>query len=147
MLDQLESPTARDFKFAEGDVFQSPSRTITDAHALFFSALSGDNHPSHYDVEYARARPIGRPIMHGLMLAALTAAGGSPMSALMEGFIFVEQGCSFRTPVFVGDTISPRIEVERIWSERERDYVRIATSLRNQRDELVLEGFHVYLVR
>ena len=147
MLKQADAPALRDFKFAEGDAFESPSKTITDAHALFFSALSGDNHPSHYDVEYARARPIGRPIMHGLMLVALTAAGGSPMSALMDGFIFIEQGCSFRAPVFVGDTIYPRVEVARIWSERERHYVRLATSLRNQRSELVLEGFHVYLVR
>jgi acyl dehydratase len=132
---------------AVGDAFDLPSKTITDAHALFFSALSGDTHPSHYDVEYAKERPFGRPLMHGLLLASLTAAGASPMSPMMDGFIFVEQGCRFLKPVFVGDTIRPRIEVERIWTERERDYVRLATALRNQRDELVLTGFHVYLVR
>jgi acyl dehydratase len=137
----------RELKFSEGDVFETPSKTITDAHALFFSALSGDNHPIHYDVEYARQRPAGRPLMHGLMLASFTAAGASAMSPLMDGFIFVEQGCKFRNPVFVGDTIYPRVEVEKIWTDRDRDFVRLATSIRNQKEEVVLEGFHVYLVR
>jgi len=136
-----------EYKFSAGDVFQTPSKTITDAHALFFAAVTGDNHPIHYDMEYAAARPFGRPIMHGLMLAALTAAGASALSPLMDGFIFIEQGSRFRKPVFTGDTIYPRLTVERIWSERGRDYVRLATALHNQRKELVLEGFQVYLVR
>ena len=51
-------PTASEF--APGQVFESPSRTLTDAHFLFFSALSGDNHPIHYDVEYAKATRFGR---------------------------------------------------------------------------------------
>jgi acyl dehydratase len=137
----------RTYKFSVGDVFETPSKTITDAHVLFFSALTGDNHPSHYDVEYAAARSFKRPLMHGLLLASLTAAGASALSPLMEDFIFIEQGCQFRKPVFVGDTIYPRVTIERIWSERERDYVRLTTALLNQRKEVVLEGFHVYLVR
>jgi acyl dehydratase len=137
----------REYKFSVGDVFETPSKTITDAHALFFAAVTGDNHPSHYDVEYAAARPFGRPLMHGLMLASLTAAGASALSVLMDNFIFIEQGSSFRKPVFVGDTIYPSLTVERIWTARDKDYVRLATTLRNQRGELVLEGFQVYLVR
>ena len=35
----------------EGQVFSTPSKTLTDAHFLFFSGLTGDNHPIHYDVE------------------------------------------------------------------------------------------------
>src|SRR5467141_5104229 len=37
-----------------GDVFRAPSRTLTDAHASAFQTVSADNHPIHYDVEYAR---------------------------------------------------------------------------------------------
>jgi acyl dehydratase len=133
--------------FKEGDTFESPSKTITDAHALFFAAVTGDNHPSHYDVEYAAAHVFGRPLMHGLMLASLTAAGASPLSRLMENFIFIEQGSRFRKPVFVGDTITPRLTVERIWMEKQRQFVRLATALYNQRKDLVLEGFQVYLIK
>jgi hypothetical protein len=37
-----------------GEIFRAPSRTLTDAHASVFQAVSADNHPIHYDVEYAR---------------------------------------------------------------------------------------------
>jgi acyl dehydratase len=30
-----------------GDVFRAPSRTLTDAHASAFQAVSADNHPVH----------------------------------------------------------------------------------------------------
>ena len=37
-----------------GEIFRAPSRTLTDAHASAFQAVSADNHPIHYDVEYAQ---------------------------------------------------------------------------------------------
>ena len=46
-----------------GDVFRAPSRTLTDAHASAFQTVSADNHPIHYDAEYARR--------HGIDIATL----------------------------------------------------------------------------
>ncbi|MBI3635424.1 MAG: hypothetical protein HY216_04265 [Candidatus Rokubacteria bacterium] len=43
--------------FTIGDRFESPTRTLTDAHFLFFAGLTGDNHPIHYDDEYAKKTP------------------------------------------------------------------------------------------
>jgi len=37
-----------------GEVFRAPSRTLTDAHAAAFQTVSMDNHPLHYDAEWAR---------------------------------------------------------------------------------------------
>jgi hypothetical protein len=37
--------------------------------------------------------------------------------------------------------------VERVWTEGKRNFVRFATSIRNQRNETLLEGFHLYSVR
>lgn len=129
-----------------GQVFNSPSKTLTDAHFLFFSGLTGDNHPIHYDVEYAKSTRFGAPLAHGLLLAAMTALGASDASPQIEGFVFVEQGSRFLKPALVGDTIQPQLTVEKIWNEGQRRYVRFATTLRNQRDEIVLEGFHVYQI-
>ncbi len=129
-----------------GRVFESPSKTLTDAHFLFFSGLTGDNHPIHYDVEYARTTRFGRPLAHGLLLAAMTAAGASEISHRLDGFVFVEQGCRFLRPAMVGDTIKPRLRVEKVWREDGRRFVRFATSIVNQRGETLLEGFHVYRV-
>ena len=130
----------------EGDSFEGPSKTLTDAHFLFFSGLTGDVHPIHYDVEYTKATRFGKPLAHGLLLNALTALGASNARERLRGFVFVEQGCRFLKPVVVGDTIRPRQEIERIWAEGRKRFCRVKTSLVNQRDEVVLEGFHLYRI-
>ena len=63
-----------------------------------------------------------------------------------KGFVFVEQGCRFLKPIVVGDNIRPRQIVERIWAEGTRVFCRVKTLLLNQRDEVVLECFHLYRV-
>ena len=45
--------------FPVGDRFGSPSKTLTDAHFMFFAGMTGDAHPIHYDDEYARTRASG----------------------------------------------------------------------------------------
>jgi hypothetical protein len=46
--------SARTFdELTVGEIFRAPSRTLTSAHASAFQAVSCDNHPIHYDVEYA----------------------------------------------------------------------------------------------
>ena len=124
--------------------FEGPSKTLNDAHFLFFSGLTGDVHPIHYDVEYAKRTHFGRPLAHGLLLAAMTALGASTARDRLEGFVFVEQGCRFRKPAMIGDTIRPRFVLEKIWQDKNRRFYRFATALLNQRDETLLEGFHIY---
>jgi acyl dehydratase len=124
--------------------FNGPSKTLTDAHFLLFSGVTGDTHPSHYDIEYAKHSRFGKPLAHGLLLASMTALGASSLRDELNGFVFVEQGCSFKRPAVVGDTIRPRFVLERIWQEGHRTFYRFGTSLLNQRDEVLLTGFHVY---
>lgn len=128
----------------EGETFDGPSKTLTDAHFLFFSALSGDAHPIHYDVEYAKGTKFGKPLVHGLLLVSLTALGASTARERLDGLVFVEQGSRFLHPAIVGDTVRPRFALERIWQKGERRFYRFRTTLRSQRDETLLEGFHVY---
>lgn len=130
----------------EGLRFAGPSKTLTDAHSLLFSGLTGDTHRSHYDVEYAKTTRFGKPLVHGLLLASLTAAGASEVRDHLEGFVLVEQGCRFLNPVSVGDTIHSEFVVERIWEEAHRKFCRIKTRLVNHRGETVLEGFHCYRI-
>ncbi|HEX2565849.1 MAG TPA: MaoC/PaaZ C-terminal domain-containing protein [Burkholderiales bacterium] len=130
----------------EGDLFEGPSKTLTDAHFLFFSALTGDVHPIHYDAEYAKQTRFGKPLAHGLLLQSLTALGASSGRDRLEGFVFIEQGCRFLKPAVVGDTVRPRQQVERIWEEGGKRFCRVRTELRNQRDEVLIEGFHLYRI-
>ena len=135
--------------FRVGEVFAAPSRTLTDAHFLFFAGLTGDNHPIHYDDEYAKSTPFGRRLAHGLMLNALTALGAGELSAQIEESIiaFLSQSSAFRAPAFVGDTLRPELEVAELIPKTGRGVLKLRSRLLNQRGELVLEGEHVYLLR
>jgi acyl dehydratase len=134
--------------FQVGDRFESPSRTLTDAHFLFFAGMTGDAHPLHYDDEYARATRFGRRLAHGLLLASLTAVGASTLAPVIEGSIvaFVEQTTRFAHPVFIGDTLKPRHEVAALERRRSAGLLTLRVTLENQRGEVVLEGQHRYLI-
>ncbi|MCC6533382.1 MAG: MaoC family dehydratase N-terminal domain-containing protein [Burkholderiales bacterium] len=130
----------------EGEIFHGPSKTLTDAHFLMFSAVTGDVHPSHYDVEYAKGTRFGKPLAHGLLLASLTALGASNARERIDGYVLIEQGSRFLRPAAVGDTLAPELAIERVWREDKRLLCRVQTKLVNQHGETLLEGFHVYRV-
>jgi DNA-binding NarL/FixJ family response regulator len=71
----VEPRTFEDLKV--GEIFRAPSRTLTDAHATVFQAVSADNHPIHYNVEYARSHGHTAPVVHGLQVLAFTAPGAT----------------------------------------------------------------------
>ncbi|MFF2502397.1 MaoC/PaaZ C-terminal domain-containing protein [Streptomyces sp. NPDC058067] len=58
-------------------MFRAPSRTLTDAHAAAFQTVSADNHPVHYDAEWARRHGHSAPVVHGLQVLAFTAPGAT----------------------------------------------------------------------
>lgn len=134
--------------FTIGDRFESPTRTLTDAHFLFFAGMTGDNHPIHYDEEYAKKTRYGRRLAHGLLLTSLTAVGASSLAPLIHDSIvaFVEQTTRFRGPAFIGDTIHPRHEVVALDRKRPAGLLTLRVTLTNQRGETILEGEHKYLI-
>ena len=134
---------------SENDVgrrYSGPSKTLTDAHFLMYSAVSGDVHPIHYDVEYAKGSSFGAPVAHGLLLAGLMALGASDAKDHIEGFAMIEQGSRFLKPVKVGDTVRPQFELEKIWRDGDRKFCRFKTSLLNHQGETLVEGFHLYRI-
>jgi acyl dehydratase len=132
-----------------GAVFRSPSKTITEAHFLFFAGLTGDNHPLHYDLEYCKAHGWPERLSHGLLNMAQTCLGASELAGhVHESMIaFLEQSARFTGPVFIGDTIHPTLTVAQVAPRRTTGILRLRAELHNQRRELVLEGEHVYLMR
>ncbi|HYS48078.1 MAG TPA: MaoC family dehydratase [Xanthobacteraceae bacterium] len=132
-----------------GETFRSPSRTVSEAHFSLFQALSGDNHPIHYDIEYCRARGYPGLLAHGFQVLAFTAAGaGSFAHVIGDALIgFVEQSAKFLKPVYPGDTLYPQLTVTALAPQRTTGLVVMAASLHNQRGELVLSGEHKYLLR
>jgi len=134
--------------FAVGERFESPSKTLTDAHFMFFAGMTGDAHPLHYDDEYAKKTRFGRRLAHGLLLASLTAVGASTLAPIIEASIvaFVEQTTRFKGPAFIGDTLKPRHEVVALERKRSAGLLTLRVTLTNQHEDVVLEGEHRYLI-
>ncbi len=135
--------------FRLGEKFYIPSKTLTDAHFLFFSGMTGDNHPLHYDDEYAKATRFGKRVTHGLLVTAMGAVGASTLSPLVEESVvaFIEQSSRFLKPVLIGDTIKPELEVSELVPKTDVGLLRLTLRITNQRGEVVLEGMHAYLIK
>jgi acyl dehydratase len=135
--------------FVLGETFAIPSRTITDTHFLLFAAITGDNHPIHYDREYCRARGYPERLAHGYLVTVQTVLGASALSPCLQESIvaFLEQSSRFIKPVFVGDTLYPQLTVMELIPRRTTGLVKMRATVHNQHDELVLEGHHAYIVK
>lgn len=126
-----------------------PARTVTEAHFAAFQALSGDNHPIHYDRETCRRHGHPDLLAHGFQVLAHTAAGAGLLPWIFGDSLvgFVEQSCRFLRPVYVGDTLYPLLRVAEVRAQRTTTVVTVDSSIRNQRGERVLEGTQKYLLR
>jgi acyl dehydratase len=132
-----------------GEIFRAPSRTLTDAHAAAFQTVSADNHPVHYDAEWARRHGHSAPVVHGLQVLAFTAPGATLFPHFIgEVFIsFLELSCTFLAEVHSGDTLYPALTITGLERQGDNGVVVTAATIHNQRGELVLSGQHKYLLR
>jgi acyl dehydratase len=132
-----------------GERFPIPGRTMTEAHFALFQALSADNHPIHYDVEYCRARGLPAPLAHGLQTLCFTAAGAGTFAHVVgEALVgFLEQSARFLKPVYAGDTLYPMLEIASLTPQRTTGVVTLAVTVHNQRGEMVLQGEQKYLLK
>ncbi|HEX4891810.1 MAG TPA: MaoC family dehydratase [Hyphomicrobiaceae bacterium] len=135
--------------FTVGETFYIPSRTVTEAHFLAFQAASGDNHPIHYDREFCKAHGHRDLLAHGYQVVIQTAAGAGIFPHLVEDSLmgFLEQSSRFLKPVYAGDTLYPELRVSEIKPQRTTGVLTLASTVHNQRDELVLDGIQRYLLR
>lgn len=132
-----------------GDRYPLPSRTLGDGNYVAFQAVSLDNHPIHYDVEYCKALGYPGPLAHGLQVLCFTAAGaGLFPHEIGESLLgMVEVSAKILKSAYPGDTLYPALEIVELTPQRTTGLVRMRASVINQRSELVLDGQHVYLLR
>ncbi|MBC7430991.1 MAG: MaoC family dehydratase [Rubritepida sp.] len=135
--------------FALGEVFNLPSRTMTEAIFLAFQAASGDNHPIHYDVEFCRRHGMPHMLAHGFQVAIQTAAGAGLFPFMVEDSLkaFLDQSSRFLAPVFVGDTLYASLRIAALEPQRTTGVLTMASSVKNQKGVLVLDGTQRYLLR
>ena len=135
--------------FRVGERYVLPSRTLTSANFAAFQIVSGDNHPIHYDVEYCRKRGLGGLLAHGLQVMCFTAAGAGafPHEVSDSLVAFLEQSSRFLAGAIEGDTLYPALEITELTPQRSTGIIVMRATIHNQKRELVLDGWHKYLVK
>ena len=113
------------------------SKTITESDIELFARATGDFNPVHLDQGYAEKTMFKGRIAHGLLsVGLLSAVLGTILPG--HGTIYLSQEIKFLAPVRIGDTITARVEVLELISEKNR--AKFRTSCANQDGKLVVDG-------
>lgn len=135
--------------FLLGEVFNLPSRTMTEALFAAFQLASGDNHPIHYDREYCRRHGMPDMLAHGFQVAIQTVAGAGLFPFMVEDSLkaFLDQSSRFLAPVFVGDTLYASLAVTGLEAQHSTGIITLTSTVVNQREMVVMDGTQRYLLR
>ena len=135
--------------FSIGDKYLIPSRTQTSGIFSMFQAASGDNDPIHYDLEYCKKRGHPEMLAHGLQVMIQTAAGaGTFPSEVRDSLIgLIEISGKMLKPVYREDTLYPELIISNLISQNTTGVLEMKAAIYNQKNNLVFEGFHKYLIK
>lgn len=113
------------------------AKTVTEADVYLYAGLSGDLNPAHINEAYAQKTFFKTRIAHGMLVAGfISAVLGTQLPG--PGTIYIRQELNFLAPVRMGDTITARVEVVDVNTEKKK--VRMKTTCVNQNGETVLDG-------
>lgn len=122
---------------------------VVDAEDLELAVrLTRGRHPVHVSDAAARQSGLQGRIFHGAVSAAImTAAIGQRFER--DTIALLEQSQRYRKPVYPGDTLTSHWLVQSVEAGRPPGtrFIELSGELRNQRDEVVLEGEARVLLR
>ena len=98
--------------FTVGDIYEHrPGRTISEADNTWFTLLTMNTHPLHFDAEYARHSEFGRCLVSSPLTVAILV--GMSVSDVSQKAIANLGWTNIRMthPVFAGDTLTSESEV------------------------------------
>jgi itaconyl-CoA hydratase len=98
--------------FTVGDIYEHrPGRTISEADNTWFTLLTMNQHPLHFDAAYAAGSEFGRLVVNScLTLSIVAGMSVSDVSQKAIGNLGWDD-IKLIAPVFVGDTIYAESEV------------------------------------
>ena len=136
--------------FEVGDVYEHPlGRTIHPADNAWFSLLTMNTNPVHFDAAYAARTEFGKPLVNScLTLAIVTGQSVTDLSQNAIANLGWDQ-VRLPHPVFEGDTIYARSEVLETRESKSRPHagiVRVKTTGFNQSGATVLEFTRTFMV-
>lgn len=130
--------------FTVGDVYEHrPGRTITDTDNVWFTLLTMNTHPAHFDYEYAKKTEFGKPLVCSPFTVALLV--GMSVSDISQKSIanLGWNDIKLPHPLFPGDTLYGESEVLAKRDSKKRPQqgiVTVQTTGRNQ-DGVVVCSF------
>lgn len=128
--------------FTIGDVYEHrPGRTISEADNTWFTLLTMNQHPLHFDHEYCRHTEFGRPLVNSALtlsvVVGMTVSDVSQKAIANLGWTEIEMPA----PVFHGDTLYAETEVLDVRESKSRPtqgIVRVKTRAHKQDGTLVM---------
>lgn len=144
-------PTGRLYEdYDEGQEYEHwPGRTVTEADNTWFTLLTMNTHPLHFDAEYAAQTRFGRPLVNSCLtlsiVVGMSVRDMSQAAIANLGFEKVE----LPAPVFNGDTLYARstvLEKRVSRSDPSRGIVRFRTVGVNQDGDEVMRLERAVLV-
>ena len=128
--------------FEVGDIYRHPlGRTVTQADNIWFTLLTVNNNPIHFDAAYAARTEWGRPLVDSTFTLALV-TGLSVNDVSMNGINLGWDEVRLPHPLFEGDTVYAQSEVLETRESRSRPnlgIVKIKTTGTNQDGVVVIE--------
>ena len=98
--------------FKVGDVYEHrPGRTISESDNTHFTLLTMNQHPIHFDAEYAAKSEFKKPLVNSCLTLSIVA--GMSVSDVSQKAVanLGWDKISMPAPVFVGDTLYAESEV------------------------------------
>jgi itaconyl-CoA hydratase len=118
-----------------------PGRTIRDADDTWFTLLTMNTNPLHFDEHFAAQSEHGRCLVNGVLVFAI-AVGMSVADMSLNAIANLEyESVKHLAPTFHGDTLyseSKVLEKTPSRSKTDRGVLLVETRCWNQRDETVL---------
>ena len=127
--------------FEIGHIYEHrPGRTITDADNVWFTLLTMNTHPAHFDYEFAKKTEFGKPLVCSPFTVALMV--GMSVSDVSQKAVanLGWQDIRLTHPLFPGDTLYAESEVidkRNSQSRPEQGVVTVRTTGKNQHGETV----------
>ena len=113
------------------------SKTVGMREIELFAEITGDRNPLHYDEDAARKSLFGGLIVQGGVTSGiLNAIVAQDLPG--PGTVFLGTELKFVKAVYVGDTITGRVEVTKV--REDKPICTLAVSVRNQKNEVCLSG-------
>ena len=129
-------------EFEIGDVYEHrPGRTITETDNTWFTLLTMNTHPAHFDAEYMKDSEFGqRLVCSPLTLAILVGQSVADVSGKAIANLGWDE-IRIPAPLFIGDTLYGESEVISKRESKSRPtqgIVSVKTIGKNQRGEVVM---------